>query len=143
MSETMGVVVIYSTQYFPNAKQKLFMHVMHITVDGKDDEFTCVICLCHRLRMFVAKFCEVVRDCPSYFLGSTFNTAIHFSVGKVIHFLPEISKLCTCICLLQHVGGTLEKASEIVCKNNGLSIAQWFEFCIGVSITSGHGHICC
>jgi RPA family protein len=40
MSETMGVIIIYSTQYFPNAKQKLFMHVMHITVEGKDDEFT-------------------------------------------------------------------------------------------------------
>lgn len=45
--------------------------------------------------------------------------------------------------IAQHVGGTLEKAGEIVCKNNGLSIAQWFEFCIGVSITSSHGHICC
>ncbi|KAJ1290773.1 hypothetical protein BS78_02G269600 [Paspalum vaginatum] len=48
-----------------------------------------VICLCHRLRMSVAKFCE-------------------------------------------HAGGTPEKAGEIVRMENGMSIAQWFKFCIGV-----------
>ncbi|ONM23440.1 Histone-lysine N-methyltransferase ATX4 [Zea mays] len=48
-----------------------------------------VICLCHRLRMSVAKFCE-------------------------------------------HAGGIPEKAGEIVCLENGMSIAQWFKFCIGV-----------
>jgi len=50
-----------------------------------------VICLCHRLRMSVAKFCE-------------------------------------------HAGGTPEKAGEIVHVENGMTIAQWFKFCIGVSI---------
>ncbi|WVZ65826.1 hypothetical protein U9M48_015128 [Paspalum notatum var. saurae] len=48
-----------------------------------------VICLCHRLRMSVAKFCE-------------------------------------------HAGGTPEKAGEIVRMENGMSITQWFKFCIGV-----------
>ncbi|KAG2636742.1 hypothetical protein PVAP13_2NG470100 [Panicum virgatum] len=48
-----------------------------------------VICLCHRLRMSVAKFCE-------------------------------------------HAGGTPEKAGEIVRVENGMTIAQWFKFCIGV-----------
>ncbi|XP_062199450.1 uncharacterized protein LOC133901928 isoform X2 [Phragmites australis] len=48
-----------------------------------------VICLCHRLRMSVAKFCE-------------------------------------------HAGGPPEKAGEIVHVENGMSIAQWFKFCIGV-----------
>ncbi|XP_066397696.1 uncharacterized protein [Miscanthus floridulus] len=48
-----------------------------------------VICLCHRLRMSVAKFCE-------------------------------------------HAGGTPENAGEIVRVENGMSIAQWFKFCIGV-----------
>ncbi|XP_062193896.1 uncharacterized protein LOC133897258 [Phragmites australis] len=47
-----------------------------------------VICLCHRLRMSVAKFCE-------------------------------------------HAGGPPEKAGEIVRVENGMSIAQWFKFCIG------------
>ncbi|TKW34586.1 hypothetical protein SEVIR_2G315100v4 [Setaria viridis] len=49
-----------------------------------------IICLCHRLRMSVAKFCE-------------------------------------------HAGGTPEKAGEIVHVENGMTIAQWFKFCIGVA----------
>ena len=32
-----------------------------------------VICLCHRLRMSVAKFCEVLKDRPNYFVDSTFQ----------------------------------------------------------------------
>jgi hypothetical protein len=47
-----------------------------------------VICLCHRLRMSVAKFCKVLKDCPNYFLGFTFNTAIYFFL------LVKLSTLC-------------------------------------------------
>ncbi|KAL6601411.1 hypothetical protein ACP70R_044631 [Stipagrostis hirtigluma subsp. patula] len=47
-----------------------------------------VICMCHRLSMSVAKFCE-------------------------------------------HAGGPLEKAGEIVRVENGMSIEQWFKFCVG------------
>jgi hypothetical protein len=57
--------------------------------------------------------------------------------------MPEILKLCVCICLLHHAGGIPEKAGEIVCLENGMSIAQWFKFCIGVSIASSRGPICC
>lgn len=56
--------------------------------------------------------------------------------------MPVKLKLCACICFLQHAGGTPEKAGEIVRMENGMSIAQWFKFCIGVSITSSHGPIC-
>lgn len=45
--------------------------------------------------------------------------------------------------LVQHAGETPEKAGEIVRVENGMSIAQWFKFCIGVSITSSRGPICC
>ena len=85
--------------------------------------------------MSVAKFCEVLKDCPNYFFAPHLNTlAIYFSAGKVIHFMPEKLMFCTCICLLQHAGGTPENAGEIVRVENGMSIAQWFKFCIGVSI---------
>jgi len=57
--------------------------------------------------------------------------------------MPEKLKFCTCICLLQHAGGTPENAGEIVRVENGMSIAQWFKFCIGVSITSSSGPSCC
>lgn len=55
--------------------------------------------------------------------------------------MSENLKLYTCICLLQHAGGTPEKAGEIVFMENGMTISQWFKLCIGVSIRSSP--ICC
>ena len=51
-----------------------------------------VICLCHRLRMSVAKFCEVLKDRPNYFVDSTFQHTLFFFFLPVtaIHFMSNM-----------------------------------------------------
>ncbi|CAL5082799.1 unnamed protein product [Urochloa decumbens] len=66
---------------------------------------------------------------------SCLNVGGEFFVGEAglfgiicsCHWLRmSVAKFC------EHAGGTPEKAGEIVRMENGMTIAQWFKFCIGV-----------
>ncbi|KAM0917414.1 hypothetical protein ACQ4PT_009526 [Festuca glaucescens] len=45
----------------------------------------------------------------------------------------SVAKFC------EHAGGPAEKAGEIVLMENGMSIAYWFKYCVGVCVICGYG----